>query len=320
MEGCAEIHRNEIGRFWLMRIGLDLGGTKIEVLALAPGGVELARERVATPHDSYESVVRAMRDLVLGVEARLGARGSVGIAIPGTISSKTGVVKNSNSTKLNGHPLDKDLAAALSRPIRAANDANCFALSEATDGAAAGMDIVFGIIAGTGVGGGVCIGGRALLGAHAIAGEWGHNPLPARADELPGPACYCGRRGCVEAWCSGPALAKLFKAETGREMSAEEIAAASDTQARAAMAAWYDRFARAIAVLVNVLDPDAIVIGGGLSNIDALYTELPPRVEAYAFKPEGRTAILKNRHGDSSGVRGAAWLWREDEAPKDLPG
>jgi len=302
-----------------MRIGIDLGGTKIEVLALAPGGRVLARERVATPRDSYDAAVRAMRDLVLGVEAQLGALGSVGIAIPGTISPMTGLVKNSNSTKLNGRPLDKDLAEALSRPIRAANDANCFALSEATDGAAAGRDIVFGIIAGTGVGGGVCVGGRALLGAHAIAGEWGHNPLPARAGELPGPACYCGKHGCIEAWCSGPALSTLFKAQTGRDLSAAQIAAAADEEARAAMEAWHDRFARAIAVLVNLLDPDAIVIGGGLSNIDALYTELPPRVEGYAFKPEGRTTILKNMHGDSSGVRGAAWLWREDEVMLGLP-
>lgn len=302
-----------------MRLGVDLGGTKIEILALGKGGEVLLRERVATPQTAYEDTVRAIADLVRAAESRLGRRGTLGLAIPGTISPLTGLVKNANSTRLIGHPLDKDLATALSRPVRVANDANCFALSEASDGAAAGKDIVFGIIAGTGVGGGVCVGGRVLTGAHAIAGEWGHNPLPAPTpDEFAAqPSCYCGKKGCIEAWCSGPAVAAEFARRTGKKLIAAEIAEAAakgDVEAQAALERLYDRFARAIASLVNVLDPDAIVLGGGLSNIDALYAELPPRVELYAFTPQGKTAILKNRHGDSSGVRGAAWLWSEAEA------
>jgi fructokinase len=306
-----------------MRIGIDLGGTKIEVLALGRDGSERYRERIATPRESYEEIVAAIGGLVQRAEAKLGERGTVGLAIPGIVSPKSGLVKNANSTILIGHALDKDIAAALSRPVRVANDANCFALSEATDGAAAGCDIVFGIIAGTGVGGGVCVGGKVLTGAHAIAGEWGHNPLPApRPDELPGPQCYCGRNGCIESWCSGPALSAQFEAMTGRKLRPTEIAAAAtagDRDAAAMMDRFLDRFARAIATLVNVLDPHAIVIGGGLSNIDALYTELPRRVEQYGFNPEGPTFIVRNKHGDSSGVRGAAWLWREDEINVGLP-
>ncbi len=301
-----------------MRFGIDLGGTKIEIAALDAGGRFVLRERVATPQSGYDDTIRAMRDLVLAAESKLGTRGTLGVAIPGTISPKTGNVKNANSTRLIGHPLDKDLGAVLNRIVRVANDANCFALSEAADGAAAGVDVVFGIIAGTGVGGGACIGGRAIAGAHLIAGEWGHNPLPgATADEIPGPACYCGRSGCIEAWCCGPALERQFLAATGRNLPAREIADAAEAGSEAAaevMDIFYDRFARAIASVVNILDPDAIVIGGGLSNIEALYRELPPRVEHYAFTPEGPTRIVKNLHGDSSGVRGAAWLWREGEA------
>jgi len=299
-----------------MRIGIDLGGTKIEIACLESDGSEHLRHRVPTPH-VYEDTIRAIAGLILDAEKTLGQRGSVGVAIPGAISIKTGLVKNANNTKLIGHPLDKDLAAALGRPVRVANDANCFTLSEATDGAGAGKDVVFGIIAGTGVGGGICVGGRVLNGAHAITGEWGHNPLPApRPDELPGPLCYCGKNGCVESWCSGPALARLYKQHTGRDLSPTEItnaALAGEASAVAEMDALYDRFARAIASVVNILDPNAIVIGGGLSNIDALYTALPPLVERYAFTPEGPSTILKNVHGDSSGVRGAAWLWRLDE-------
>jgi fructokinase len=306
-----------------MRIGVDLGGTKIEILALAADGSELLRERLPTPRDSYNSVVTGICGLVLDAEARLGRRGTVGLAIPGIVSPKTGLVKNANSIVLIGHPLDRDLSVALNRPVRAANDANCFALSEATDGAAAGCQIVFGIIAGTGVGGGVCINGKVLGGAHAIAGEWGHNPLPAATpDEIPGPECYCGKRGCIESWCSGPALSAQFEAITGRKLRPTEIAAAAtagDREAAATMDRFLDRFARAIATLVNVLDPHAIVIGGGLSNIEALYTELPRRVEQYGFNPEGPTVIVRNKHGDSSGVRGAAWLWREDEIDAGLP-
>jgi fructokinase len=299
-----------------MRIGIDLGGTKTEIVALGPRGEERARRRVATPKHDYGEVIRTMRDLVLGVEADLGERGTVGVAVPGTISPQTGLVKNANATRLIGHPLDKDLSAALEREVRVANDANCFTLSEATDGAASGHGIVFGIIAGTGIGGGICVDGRVLVGAHAIAGEWGHNPLPApRGDEVTAPpVCYCGRTGCIETWCSGPALAAQFKQRTGRDLVATEIAAEAergDAEASAFFDLYLDRFARAIATLVNILDPDAIVIGGGLSKMDILYRELPARVEAHAFSPQGQTLIVKNRHGDSSGVRGAAWLWPE---------
>jgi len=299
-----------------MRLGIDLGGTKTEVIALGDDGRELLRRRVPTPKESYDEVIRAMRDLVTGAESELNARGTVGVAIPGTISPTTGLVKNANATRLIDHPLDKDLGAALGRDVRVANDANCFALSEATDGAAAGRDIIFGVIAGTGVGGGVVIGGRVLTGAHAITGEWGHNPLPRpTVEEVEhAPQCYCGRKGCIEAWCSGPAFEARFKERTGKTLKAADIATAAlngDADAKVAMEHFLDRFARAIASLVNILDPDAIVIGGGLSNIDLLYSELPKRVESYAFSPQGESLIVKNKHGDSSGVRGAAWLWPE---------
>jgi fructokinase len=302
-----------------MRLGIDLGGTKIEIIALGEGGRELLRERVATPQTAYEDTIRAMRDLVLGVEAKLGRKGTLGVGIPGTISPLSGLVKNANSTRLIGHPLDKNLGDALSRPVRVANDANCFALSEASDGAAAGKDIVFGIIAGTGVGGGVVIGGRVLNGAHAIAGEWGHNGLPRMTPEemAQSQRCYCGRMDCIEAWCSGPSVSRQYQARTGRSLPVHAIVEAAhrgDADAVAIIEGFYDRFARSIATLVNILDPDAIVLGGGLSNIEALYAELPPRIEHHAFTPQGRTPILRNRHGDSSGVRGAAWLWREGEA------
>jgi fructokinase len=304
-----------------MRIGIDLGGTKIEIMALDDIGHESLRHRVPTPHSGYDETIRVVRDLVTAIEANLGQKGSVGVAIPGAISPKTGLVKNANSTRLIGHPLDRDLSMALNRTVRVANDANCFALSEATDGAGKGYDVVFGIIAGTGVGGGICVGGRALNGPHAIAGEWGHNPLPAPRDDevLKAPGCYCGKHGCIEAWCSGPALAADFKRLSGRDLSAAEIAASNEAVAKETLERFYDRFARAIATLVNTLDPDAIVLGGGLSNIDALYTELPPRVEQYAFTPQGPSRILKNVHGDSSGVRGAAWLWHKDEVAQGLP-
>jgi len=308
-----------------MRFGIDLGGTKIEIMALGDRGNEILRRRVPTPGDNYANIVQAIRDLVYDAEAKLGQRGSVGIAIPGAISRKTGLVKNANSTRLIGHPLDKDLGSALHREVRVENDANCFALSEAADGAGAGYDIVFGVIAGTGVGGGICVGGRVLSGAHGIAGEWGHNPLPAPrgAQEVDDPPrCYCGRYGCVESWCSGPSLVSLFAARTKRKLSVPEIVEAArggDGDAIAELEIFYDRFARSLASVVSVLDPDVIVLGGGLSNIDTLYTELPSRVEHYAFTPEGPINIVKNKHGDSSGVRGAAWLWREDEVALALP-
>lgn len=301
-----------------MRLGIDLGGTKTEIVAL-DGSRPVLRERVATPQSGYDEVIRCMRDLVLGAEKTLGRTGSVGVAIPGSISRGTGLVKNANATRLIGHPLDRDLAAAIARPVRVANDANCFTLSEASDGAAEDADIVFGVIVGTGCGGGVSVGRRVLSGAHGIAGEWGHSPLPApRPGEIAtSPRCYCGRSGCIEAWISGTGLAADFKRRSGRSLAGPEIAAAAasgDTEASATMEDFYDRFARSLATVVNLLDPDAIVIGGGLSNIDALYVELPARVERYAFTPEDCTRIVKNRHGDSSGVRGAAWLWSEAEA------
>jgi len=307
-----------------LRIGIDLGGTKIELVALGPGGEVIWRERVPTPKDDYEATILTMRDLVRRAEEQLGDRGSVGVAIPGTISTRTGHVKNANSTKLIGHPLDRDLSAAIGRPVRVANDANCFALSEATDGAGCGAHIVFGIIAGTGVGGGVAVGGQVLVGANGIAGEWGHNPLPRPShEEIPGPDCYCGKQGCIEAWLSGPALARQFKEQTGRALMATEIAEAAergDAAAKAIMELFYDRFARAISTVVNILDPDVFVFGGGLSKIDGLYRELPERIMRYAFTPEGPTRVLKNVHGDSSGVRGAAWLWGEEESASAIKG
>jgi fructokinase len=305
-----------------MRFGIDLGGTKIEIIGIETDGREALRERVATPVSAYADIIAAIAELVRAAEAKLGRRGSVGVAIPGALSVRTGLVKNANSTALIGHPIDRDLAEMLGRPVRVANDANCFALSEATDGAVSDARVVFGIIAGTGVGGGVCVGKRLIEGAHRIAGEWGHNPLPApRADEMAGPLCYCGRRGCIETWISGPALARDFARRTGRSLNAAQVAEAAqngDEAAGMAMEDFFDRFARSVALLVNILDPDAIVLGGGLSNIAALTRELPPRVARYAFMPEGPARIVQNRHGDSSGVRGAAWLWREDEIDAGL--
>ncbi|GAA0556935.1 ROK family protein [Rhizomicrobium electricum] len=306
-----------------MRFGIDLGGTKIEIMALDTGGREILRERVPTPRDSYDSAVRAIVGLVEATEAKLGRKGSVGIGIPGAISPKTGFVKNANSVVLIGHPLDKDLSSALARPVRVENDANCFALSEASDGAAMGVRVVFGVITGTGVGGGVVVDGRVLTGAHAVAGEWGHNalPRPSVAEVQHAQDCYCGKKGCIETWCSGPALARLYEAHTGVGKALPDIVKAATLGEQAAVTElenFYDRLARALSEVVNILDPDVIVMGGGLSNIDALYTELPPRVEHYAFTTEAPTKIVRNKHGDSSGVRGAAWLWTEDEVAAGL--
>ncbi|HJT43859.1 MAG TPA: ROK family protein [Rhizomicrobium sp.] len=298
-----------------MRFGIDLGGTKTEILALTGDGATPLRRRIATPKD-YDSLLRAMVELVRGAESETGVQGSVGMAIPGSESFGTNVIKNANTTYLIGKPLRRDMEQALGRPVRLANDANCFALSEASDGAAAGAHTVFGIIAGTGVGGGVVVDGKVLDGAHGIAGEWGHIPLPAPTLEevTNAPPCYCGKRGCLEVWCSGPGLTADFKRITGREASAEQIAASDGQEERAAMDRWTDRMARGIATLVNILDPDVIVMGGGLSNIERLYPDLPPLVEKYGFNPGGPPKIVKNLHGDSSGVRGAAWLWSENGA------
>ena len=293
-----------------IRLGIDLGGTKTEIMALAADGTVALRRRIATPRD-YDSTVRALAELVTAAERELDTFGSVGIAIPGSESFGTNLIKNANTTYLIGKPLRHDLEKVLGREVRLANDANCFALSEASDGAAAGAHTVFGVIAGTGVGGGVVIGGQVLNGAHGIGGEWGHIPLPAPSVEEVNnaPSCYCGKRGCLEVWCSGPGLAADFQRVTGRSASAEEIAASDDAGERAAMDRLVDRFARAMATMVNILDPDVIVMGGGLSNVERLYRDLPPLVEKYGFNLGGPPKIVKNRHGDSSGVRGAAWLW-----------
>lgn len=295
-----------------VRLGIDLGGTKTEIMAL-DGGRTVLRRRVETPR-TYNGLLELLAELVAGAEAELGVLGAtVGMAIPGTESFGTRLIKNANTTYLIGQPLGRDLEKALGRKVRLANDANCFVLSEATDGAAAGATTVFGVIAGTGVGGGVVVNGQVLNGAHGIGGEWGHIPLPAPSagEVAAAPACYCGKHGCLEVWCSGPGLAADFKRVTGREAKAEVIAASDGAEERAAMDRWVDRFARALATMVNILDPEVIVLGGGLSNIERLYRDLPPLVEKYAFNLGALPRIVKNRHGDSSGVRGAAWLWSE---------
>jgi fructokinase len=281
-------------------------------MALGRDGTVALRRRVETPKN-YDALLQMLSSLVAGAETELGARGSIGMAIPGTESFGSDLIKNANTTYLIGKPLRRDLEQVLSRAVRLANDANCFALSEASDGAGAGAATVFGVIAGTGVGGGVVVDGKVLGGAHGIAGEWGHIPLSAPSVEEveTAPPCYCGKRGCLEVWCSGPGLAADFKRVTGREARAEEIAASNGTEERATMDRWVDRFARALATLVNILDPDAIVLGGGLSNIERLYGDLPPLVQKYAFNLGAPPRIVKNKHGDSSGVRGAAWLWTE---------
>jgi len=301
-----------------MRIGIDLGGTKIEGIVLDSSGTERARQRIDTPQGPYEDTIEAIRALVERLEQTVGQRCSVGVATPGAISPASGLIKNANSVRLNDRPLDADLARALGRPVRLANDANCFAVSEASDGAAAGAAVVFGVILGTGVGGGVVIDGRPLTGLHAIAGEWGHNPLPVpQDDERPGPACYCGRHGCIETWLSGPALTRQFGQLTGRTLRPTEIADAAqdgDAQAATMMERYCDRLARALGTVVNLIDPDAIVLGGGLSRIALLYRRVPEIWQRSIFSEPGhiRTRLLQPRHGDSSGVRGAAWLWPPD--------
>lgn len=295
-----------------MRIGVDLGGTKIEAIALADDGAVVARHRVATPK-SYRETVAAIAALVSETEAAAGANACpVGVGMPGSISPKTGLVRNANSTWLNDQPFGQDLASALGRAVRLANDANCFALSEAHDGAAAGAAIVFGVILGTGCGGGVVIDGRLIEGASGIAGEWGHTPLPwPRPEEAPGPACWCGRRGCLETWVSGPAFAADFKAHGGIAIGASLAApiAAGNPIALRALERLADRLARGLAVVIDIIDPDCIVLGGGLSNIDALPAMIEARLAPYVFCDAVSARVVKNHHGDSSGVRGAAWLW-----------
>jgi fructokinase len=297
-----------------MRIGVDLGGTKIEAIALGADGTILARHRVPTPIGDYAGTLDAVAGLIGKIEQQLGGQGSVGVGTPGAISSKTGLIKNSNSTVLIGKQLDQDLAAKLQRPVRLANDANCFALSEATDGAGVGARVVFGVILGTGVGGGIVVEHKILVGRNDIAGEWGHNPLPwPRTEELPGAPCYCGKSGCIETFLSGRGLAHAYMAATGKTLGAEEIAraaSAGEPQASACLDLYADRLARGLTAVINVLDPDVIVLGGGLSNIAKLYDELPARIATYAFSDAIDTPIMRARHGDSSGVRGAAWLWQ----------
>jgi len=298
-----------------MRIGIDLGGTKIEGLVLDAAGIEHARLRVATPQGPYEETVEAIVGVVAELERRAGAACRVGLATPGAISPATGLIKNANSTRLNGRPLHKDLERVLGRTVRMANDANCFTVSEAADGAAAGCKIVFGVILGTGVGGGVTIDGLPITGTQAIAGEWGHNPLPApRDDERPGPRCYCGRMSCVESWLSGPALQRQFTERTGRTLRATEIAdaaAAGDAEATMQLELYCDRLARALSGVINILDPDSIVLGGGLSRIPQLYARVPElwKNSVFSERDSIATKLLPPRYGDSSGVRGAAWLW-----------
>jgi len=292
------------------RIGIDLGGTKIEVAALAPDGQLLHRHRVPTPH-GYDASVRGMAEMIGELERKMGGTGSVGFGIPGVISPVTGLVKNANTIALNGHPFDRDIAALLGREVRVENDANCFALSEAADGAGTGNGVVFGVILGTGCGGGIVVDGRVIRGRNHVAGEWGHTPLPwPKPEELPGIKCWCGHYNCLETLISGPGLAADYGGPTLRDAHVVvEMAARGDARAQAAIDRHADRLARGLAVVVNILDPDVIVLGGGLSNLDHLYDQVPKLMAPHVFSDFVHTPIVKNMHGDSSGVRGAAWLW-----------
>jgi fructokinase len=295
------------------KLGIDLGGTKIEIVALDESHAILFRRRVATPRDDYAATLQAVTDLVSEAEHAIGASCSVGIGTPGTISRRSGMLKNSNSLWLIGKPLKHDLEALLGREIRMANDANCFALSEALDGAGRGAGVVFGVILGTGVGGGIVANGRVIEGANAIAGEWGHNALPwPEAGEWPGPDCYCGRSGCIETFLSGPGLARDHREATGENLSPELIVARADqgdSRCEATLARYESRLARALAHVINILDPEVIVLGGGLSNIERWYKSVPKLWCDYVFSDDVETRLVMNAHGDSSGVRGAAWLW-----------
>ena len=284
-----------------LRIGIDLGGTKIEALALDGAGREVFRKRIPTPRGDYAATIAAVSSLVKEI-----GEGSVGVGIPGAASQVTGLVKNANSTWLIGKPLKEDLEHALGRPVRLENDANCFALSEAVDGAGEGAGVVFGVILGTGVGGGIVVDGKVLVGANAIAGEWGHNPLPApTAADLPHPGCYCGRTGCIETYLSGPGLARDHEKTTGKRLAPEEVVSLQG----ATLERYVERLARALASVINVLDPDVVVLGGGMSNVARLYTEVPRRWGRHVFSDRVATRLARPVHGDSSGVRGAAWLW-----------
>lgn len=298
-----------------MRIGIDLGGTKIEGIAMAADNKVLHRERRPTPAGDYPATLDAIVDMISSITRIAGTPTGIGIGIPGAISPSSGLVKNANSTCLIGHPLDRDLDARILHPIRIANDADCFALSEARDGAGRDHETVFGVILGTGVGGGFAIGGRLHDGPNAIAGEWGHNPLPwPEPAELPGPPCYCGMMGCIETYLSGPGLSGDHMRHTGKDMTPPQIVAAAqngDKQAEETLGRYEDRLARALAMVINILDPAAIVLGGGLSQIERLYSRVPERWTRYVFSDVVHTPLLPPRHGDASGVRGAAWLWPE---------
>ncbi|WP_232726452.1 ROK family protein [Mariprofundus ferrinatatus] len=296
-----------------LRIGIDLGGSKIELIAMDRDGNELLRFRRATPAKDYMATVKTVAEMVGEADRELAAAASIGIGTPGAISLKTGLMKNCNSTCLNGQMLKEDIEAELRREVRMSNDANCFALSEAVDGAAAGAGVVFGVILGTGVGGGIVVNGHVLSGINSIAGEWGHNPLPSPfGSELTGHGCYCGRKGCIETWLSGPAMADDHLRSGGGLMRPDEIAAGveqGDPLCRFTLERYCDRLARALAGVINILDPDVIVLGGGLSNIKMLYDQVPKLWGRYIFSDEVTTQLLPPKHGDSSGVRGAAWLW-----------
>ncbi|HEV8016274.1 MAG TPA: ROK family protein [Stellaceae bacterium] len=298
-----------------MRLGIDIGGTKIEAAALGADGAVLRRQRLPTPAGDYAGIIATIRTLVEDAEAALGRADSVGLGIPGMLAPATGLVKNANSTCLIGRPFDRDLAAALGRPVRLANDANCFALSEAVDGAARGARVVFGVILGTGVGGGIVVDGRVLTGPNAIAGEWGHSPLPWPCDdERPGALCYCGKYGCTETFLSGAGLSRAYEASGGTPDEAVAIVARAESgeaAARAALDRYADRLARSLATVINLLDPEIIVLGGGLGQIQELYRAVPAKWGAYVFSDTVATKLVPPRWGDSSGVRGAAWLWSE---------
>jgi fructokinase len=304
------------GRLDPLRIGVDLGGTKVEFVALNSAGRELFRERVATPRDDYPGTIEAIAGGVVRIERQVGVpagHATVGVGIPGTISATTGTVKNANSTWLNGKPFDRDLSQALGRTVRCANDANCLAVSEATDGAGAGKRLVFAVILGTGCGGGIAVDARVHDGRNGVSGEWGHNPLPwMQPDEFPGAPCYCGKRGCIETWISGTGLARDYQRATQDQLRGEQIMARAESGDPAAVSALErleNRLTRALAQIVNVLDPDIIVLGGGLSRVERLYSTVPPALKQWVFGKEADTPIVPAKHGDASGVRGAAWLW-----------
>lgn len=296
----------------MIRIGIDLGGTKTEAIAMDAQGLIRERQRIATPRD-YDACIRAIAGLMTGLESGLDGPARVGVGHPGSINPDNQLIRNANSTWLNGRPLAADLSAALDRDVRTANDADCFALSEAADGAGQGCGVVFGVIAGTGLGGGIVINGALLSGGQGIAGEWGHTPLPwPQSSESPGPDCWCGLSGCLETWLSGPGLSRDHKNRTGRTLDAEEIfaaAAAGEPDAQASTDLYVDRFARGLTVITNILDPDVIVLGGGVSNAPGLAERIETALPARVFSDVVHTRVVRNQHGDSSGVRGAAWLW-----------